>query len=103
VHAATYIDIGFADTDLARPSLRRMLMDVEAGKIDLVVIAGAWNTFSTSVVELEEIFTILEWRRVPVLSATGLLDPATADGRAMLHLVSAAATLEARKRDRGGE
>lgn len=101
VHVATYIDVGFAAAAPARPSLQRLLADVDAGRIGLIVIAGAWNILAGSAVELEEIFTILKARRVPILSATGLIDPSSDAGKPLLDMVRSLAVLEAQPIDSG--
>jgi DNA invertase Pin-like site-specific DNA recombinase len=101
VHAATYVDVGFAAAAPSRPSLQRLLADVDAGKIDLVVIAGAWNILAGSAVELEAIFAILKARRVQILSATGLIDPSSDADKPLLDMVRSLAAQEARQVDRG--
>ena len=101
VHTATYVDVGFAAGAPARPSLQRLLADVDAGKIDLVVIAGAWNILAGSAVELEAIFAILKAQRVPILSATGLIDPSSAADKPLLDMVRSLAAVEAQQIDSG--
>jgi DNA invertase Pin-like site-specific DNA recombinase len=83
--------------------LKRLLTDVDAGKIDLIVIAGVWNILARNARELEEVFAILESRSVPILSATGLMDPSGPAGKPFLSMVRALATLEAPEIDDGSE
>jgi DNA invertase Pin-like site-specific DNA recombinase len=99
MHAATYVDVGFTAGAPARPSLQRLLADIDAGKIALIVIAGAWNILAGSTVELEAIFAILEAQRVPILSATGLIDPSSDAGKRPLDIVRSLAALEAQQAD----
>jgi DNA invertase Pin-like site-specific DNA recombinase len=101
VHVATYIDVGFAAAAPARPSLQRLLADVDAGKIDLIVIAGAWNILADSAVELEAVFAILKARRVPILSATGLIDLSSDAGKPLLDMVRSLAAVETQQVDIG--
>ena len=90
----------YADNDVSaysgkrRPSYRRMLADIEAGVVDVVL---AWHTdrLHRSLSELEEYIAVCEDRGVDTITVqAGELDLSTASGKLVARMLGAAARHE---------
>lgn len=95
LHVGTYVDIGYAADAPEHHSLERLLIDVLARKIDVVIIAGEWSSVAVNVTNLAKILTTLEAAGVPILSAIGLTDLRSAGGKQLLEMTHHLAGLEA--------
>jgi hypothetical protein len=95
VHAGTYVDVGYDADAPDRHSLQRLLTDVLARKIDVVIIAGEWSSVAMNVTDLANIFTALESTGVPLLSAVGLTDFRSEGGQRLFELTRSLAAIKA--------
>jgi site-specific DNA recombinase len=100
--AERYDDGGFSGASLDRPALRRLLADVEAGRVDSVVVYKV-DRLSRSLLDFARIMGVLERRGVGFVSVTQQFNTATPLGRLTLHLLFSFAEFErelARERTR---
>jgi len=79
-----YDDGGFSGANLARPALQRLLAQIQAGKIDCVVIYKV-DRLSRSLFDFARIMQILEKHAVSFVSVTQQLNSSTPMGRLTLH------------------
>jgi site-specific DNA recombinase len=93
VHAETYADAGFSGGTLDRPALKRLIADVEAGKID-VIVSYKIDRISRSISQFYEIWNLLEVHEVDFASATQEFNTATSQGKLMLNLLLSFAQYE---------
>src|ERR1019366_434375 len=75
-----YDDGGFSGANLARPALQRLLADIQAGKVDCVVIYKV-DRLSRSLFDFARIMQILEKHGVSFVSVTQQLNSNTPMGR----------------------
>ena len=88
-----YDDGGFSGGTMDRPALKRLLADVEAGRVDCIVFYRI-DRLSRSLVDFARIAEILEQREVPFASVTELIDTSTSTGRLMLNVILSFAQFE---------
>ena len=86
VHAETYSDPGLSGGTLDRPELQRLLADVVAGKIH-VIICYKVDRISRSIGQFYQVWNLLEQHGVDFASATQSLDTATSQGKLMMNLL----------------
>ena len=80
-----YDDGGFSGANLARPAMQRLLADIQAGKVDCVVIYKV-DRLSRSLFDFARIMQILEKHGVNFVSVTQQLNSSTPMGRLTLHV-----------------
>jgi site-specific DNA recombinase len=83
---AHYDDGGFSGATLARPALQRLLADIQAGRVDCVVIYKV-DRLSRSLFDFARIMQILEKHAVGFVSVTQQLNSNTPMGRLTLHVL----------------
>lgn len=84
--ADTYSDSGFSGGTLERPALRRLLTDVEAGRVDTILIYKI-DRLSRSIHQFYRIWELMEHYRVDLVSATQDLNTSTSQGKLMLNML----------------
>jgi site-specific DNA recombinase len=85
-HAQTYVDSGLSGGTLERPALNRLLADIEAGLIDVLLIYKI-DRLSRSIHQFYRIWEVLERREVDLVSATQDLNTTTSQGKLMLNML----------------
>ena len=88
-----YIDKGFSGKNTDRPSFRRLMADVERGKIDNIVVYRL-DRISRSVVDFANIIDILNKHNVGFVSANEKFDTSAPAGKAMLYIIMVFAQME---------
>lgn len=89
-----YADEGISGKDIDhRPAMRRLLADVEAGKIAVVAV-WALSRLTRSVPDLYTVWQQLDRHGVGLISHTESFDTGTPTGRAMLGLLGVFAQME---------
>jgi site-specific DNA recombinase len=88
-----YDDGGFTGGNMDRPALKRLLADVEAGKIDSV-IAYKVDRLSRSLLDFARIIGIFEKHHVAFVSITQQFNSATSMGRLVLNVLLSFAQFE---------
>jgi len=88
-----YPDKGFSGKNTSRPSLKKLLQDIERGKIKKVIVYRL-DRISRSITDFANIMDILEDRGVGFVSANEKFDTSTPVGRAMLYIIMIFAQLE---------
>jgi site-specific DNA recombinase len=88
-----YDDGGFSGGNMDRPALRRLLADVEAGKIDCVLCYKV-DRLSRSLLDFTRIIGIFEKHHVAFVSITQQFNSATSMGRLVLNVLLSFAQFE---------
>ena len=88
-----YDDGGFTGGNMERPALKRLLADVEAGKIDAVIVYKV-DRLSRSLLDFARILETFETHRVSFVSVTQQINSATSMGRLMLNVLLSFAQFE---------
>ncbi len=88
-----YDDGGFSGGNMDRPALRRLLADVEAGKIDCVLCYKV-DRLSRSLLDFARIIGIFEKHHVAFVSITQQFNSATSMGRLVLNVLLSFAQFE---------
>jgi site-specific DNA recombinase len=88
-----YDDGGFSGGNLERPALKRLMADVEAGKIDVVVVYKV-DRLSRSLLDFARLMGTFDSHGVSFCSVTQLLNTATSMGRLMLNVLLSFAQFE---------
>ncbi len=88
-----YDDGGYTGGDMDRPALRRLLADVEAGKIDCVVLYKV-DRLSRSLLDFAKIIDRFEKHDVCFVSVTQQFNTATSTGRLLLNILLSFAQFE---------
>ena len=88
-----YDDGGFSGGDTDRPALRRLLADIEAGKIDCVVVQRV-DRFSRSLRDFLALMEEFEKHGIMFVSVTQAFNTATSMGRLMLNVLLSFAQFE---------
>jgi site-specific DNA recombinase len=91
--AENYDDGGFSGGNLDRPALRRLMADIETGKIDCVVVYKV-DRLSRSLLDFARIMEIFERHRVAFVSVTQQFNTATSMGRLVLNVLLSFAQFE---------
>ena len=81
-----YDDGGFSGGTLERPALQRLLADIEASRIDCVVIYKL-DRLSRSLLDFVKMIEIFERHQVSFVSVTQRFDTSTSMGRLMLNIL----------------
>jgi site-specific DNA recombinase len=88
-----YDDGGFTGGNMERPGLRRLLADIEAGKVDCVVVYKV-DRLSRSLLDFARMMQAFEEHRVSFVSVTQQFNTATSMGRLVLNVLLSFAQFE---------
>jgi site-specific DNA recombinase len=88
-----YDDGGYTGGNMDRPALRRLLADVEAGKVDCVVIYKV-DRLSRSLLDFAKMMEVFDRHRVSFVSVTQQFNTATSMGRLVLNVLLSFAKFE---------
>lgn len=88
-----YDDGGFTGANTERPALRRLLADVEAGRVDCVV-GFKVDRLSRSLLDFARLMAAFDRRRVSFVSVTQQFNTATSMGRLVLNVLLSFAQFE---------
>src|SRR5690242_484799 len=88
-----YDDGGFTGGNMDRPALRRLLADIEAGKIDAVIVYKV-DRLSRSLLDFARLMELFERHRVSFVSITQQFNSATSMGRLVLNVLLSFAQFE---------
>ncbi|QDU76939.1 DNA-invertase hin [Bremerella volcania] len=88
-----YDDGGFSGGNMERPALKRLLADIEAGKIDCVVVYKV-DRLSRSLLDFAKMVETFDKHQVSFVSVTQLINTSTSMGRLMLNVLLSFAQFE---------
>ncbi|HEV3261067.1 MAG TPA: recombinase family protein [Gemmataceae bacterium] len=88
-----YDDGGYSGSNLERPALQRLLADIQAGKLDCLVVAKV-DRLSRSLLDFAKLIEVLDRHQVAFVSVTQLFNTATSMGRLVLHILLSFAQFE---------
>lgn len=88
-----YDDGGFSGGSLERPALRRLLNDIEAGRVDCVAVYKV-DRLSRSLTDFARLMEAFEKHRVSFVSVTQQINSANSMGRLMLNVLLSFAQFE---------
>lgn len=81
-----YDDGGFTGANMERPALKQLLVDVEAGKTDCIVVYK-YDRLSRSLADFMKLLEILDKHHVTFVAVTQPFDTRTSAGRFMVHML----------------
>ena len=88
-----YDDGGFTGGNMDRPALQRLMADIEAGKVDSIVVYKV-DRLSRSLIDFSKIMDVFERHKVAFVSVTQQFNTATSMGRLMLNVLLSFAQFE---------
>src|SRR5215211_3992860 len=88
-----YDDGGFSGASMERPALRQLLADVEAGKVDCVVVYKV-DRLSRSLLDFSRLIELFDRFRVSFVSVTQEFNTTTSLGRLTLNILLSFAQFE---------
>jgi site-specific DNA recombinase len=88
-----YDDGGFSGANTDRPALRRLMADIESGKVDCVVVYKV-DRLSRSLLDFGRMMEVFEKYNVTFVSTTQQIDTNTSMGRLMLNVLLSFAQFE---------
>jgi len=88
-----YDDGGYSGGDMERPALKRLLADIEAGKIDVVVVYKI-DRLSRSLIDFAKMMAVFEKHGASCISISQQFDTTTPIGRLTLHMLLSFAQFE---------
>jgi len=88
-----YDDGGFSGGDLERPALKRLLDDIEAGRVDMLVVYKI-DRLSRSLADFVRLLDVLEKYGVGFVSVTQTFDTSDSMGRLVLNILLTFAQFE---------
>ncbi len=88
-----YDDGGYTGANMDRPALRRLLADIEAGKVDCVVVYKV-DRISRSLLDFARIMETFERHNVSFVSVTQAFNTGTSMGRLILNVLLSFAQFE---------
>jgi len=88
-----YDDGAFSGATMERPALQRLMTDVRAGRVDVIVVYKI-DRLSRSLLDFAKLVEELEQHRVSLVSVTQQFDTSTSLGRLSLHMVLSFAQYE---------
>ena len=88
-----YDDGGFTGANMDRPALRRLLTDIENGKIDCVIVYKV-DRLSRSLLDFARIMETFERHNISFVSVTQAFNTATSMGRLVLNVLLSFAQFE---------
>ncbi len=93
VIANRYDDGGFTGGNVERPALKRLLADIEAGNVDVVVVYKV-DRLSRSLLDFGRLMELFTKHNVAFVSVTQQIDTSTSMGRLMLNVLLSFAQFE---------
>ena len=81
-----YDDGGFSGGTLDRPALKRLLSDIEAGKVDVVVVYKI-DRLSRSLMDFSRLVEVFDQHKVTFVSVTQSFNTTTSMGRLTLNIL----------------
>jgi site-specific DNA recombinase len=91
--ATKYDDGGYTGANTDRPALKRLMADIEAGKIDCVVVYKV-DRLSRSLLDFARLLEVFDRHGVTFVSVTQSFNTADSAGRLMLHILLSFAQYE---------
>ena len=88
-----YQDEGFSGANTDRPGLKRLMADVDAGKVDVIIVYQL-DRISRNVKDFADIWDRLEKKKVAFVSIKENIDTETPMGRAMIYISMVFAQME---------
>ena len=88
-----YDDGGFSGGTLDRPALKRLLADIEAGKVDVVVVYKI-DRLSRSLMDFSRLVEVFDQHKVTFVSVTQSFNTTTSMGRLTLNVLLSFAQFE---------
>jgi site-specific DNA recombinase len=88
-----YVDGGFSGGNLERPALKRLLADVDAGRVDVIVVYKL-DRLTRSLADFAKIVDVLDQRGVTFVSVTQQFNTTTSMGRLTLNILLSFAQFE---------
>jgi len=88
-----YDDGGFSGGNMDRPALKRLMADIEAGKVDSVVVYKV-DRLSRSLLDFAKMVETFDRHHVSFVSVTQLINTSTSMGRLMLNVLLSFAQFE---------
>ena len=88
-----YDDGGYSGGDMDRPAVKRLLADIEAGKVDCIVVYKV-DRLSRSLLDFARIIETLDRHSVSFVSVTQQFNTATSMGRLVLNVLLSFAQFE---------
>jgi len=88
-----YDDGGFTGGNMERPALKRLLADIEDGKVDCIVVYKV-DRLSRSLIDFSKIMDVLERKSVSFVSVTQQFNTSSSMGRLMLNVLLSFAQFE---------
>ncbi|MGV3483333.1 MAG: recombinase family protein [Planctomycetaceae bacterium] len=88
-----YDDGGFTGANMDRPALRRLIEDIESGKVDCVVVYKV-DRLSRSLLDFARIMETFDRRKVSFVSVTQAFNTASSMGRLILNVLLSFAQFE---------
>ena len=88
-----YDDGGFSGGTLERPALKRLLADIEAGKVDVVVVYKI-DRLSRSLMDFSRLVEVFDRHKVTFVSVTQSFNTTTSMGRLTLNVLLSFAQFE---------
>jgi site-specific DNA recombinase len=90
---AAYDDGGFSGGSMERPALKRLLADVEAGKVDVIVVYKV-DRLTRALADFAKIVEVLDARGASFVSVTQAFNTTTSMGRLTLNVLLSFAQFE---------
>ncbi len=91
--ADRYDDGGFTGGNMDRPALKRLLADIEAGKIDTVIVYKV-DRLSRSLLDFSQLIALFDKHEVSFVSVTQSFNTTTSMGRLTLNILLSFAQFE---------
>ncbi len=88
-----YDDGGFTGANMERPALRRLMSDIEAGVVDLVLVYKV-DRLSRSLLDFTKLIEVFDQRGVSFVSITQSFNTSTAMGKLVLNILLSFAEFE---------
>ena len=88
-----YDDGGFSGGTLERPALKRLLIDIEAGRVDVIVVYKI-DRLSRSLMDFAKLVEVFDRRNVTFVSVTQSFNTTTSMGRLTLNVLLSFAQFE---------
>ncbi len=89
----TYEDPGYSGGNMERPGLKRLLADIKAGKVDMIVVYKI-DRLSRSLADFAKMVEVFDKHQVSFSSVTQQINSATSTGRLMLNMLLSFAQFE---------
>ena len=89
----TYEDPGYSGGNMERPGLKRLMTDIKAGKVDMVVVYKI-DRLSRSLADFAKMVEVFDKHQVSFSSVTQQINSVTSTGRLMLNMLLSFAQFE---------